>query len=125
MQKFAAIREKIESRGWEVVETRNISYLWVDEIWKARSKWSPVNLQIYLSLEVDPHNGSTEFDKVRWLYVSATPPLDWARDSGDLDPNKTPEIFFSPTPIGRGQEKQFRQFLDALDGWRVAAARIA
>lgn len=32
-----AIKERLESRGWEIVEVRNIRYLWVAEIWKARS----------------------------------------------------------------------------------------
>jgi hypothetical protein len=118
------IRQKIESRGWEVVEVRNIRYLWVAEIWKVSSKWSPRNLVLYLSFQVDPEDGPREFEKIRWLHASSSPPVDWALDSEDREKQETaPGLEYHSTVIGRNQDRYFDKFLDGLDAWRDAATK--
>lgn len=119
-----AIKEKLESRGWEIVEVRNIRYLWVVEIWKARSVWSPRNLVLYFSFQVDPQDGAREFDKVSWLHASPEPPVDWALDPDDSKTKaKTVCLKKSSTVLGRNQDKYFDKFLDDLDAWREHAAK--
>lgn len=119
-----AIKEKLESRGWEIVEVRNIRYLWVAEIWKACSVWSPRGLVLYFSFTVDPHDGSHEFDKISWLHASPEPPVDWALEPGDSKIEmKTAWLEHSSTVLGRNQDKYFDKFLDGLDAWRDDSAK--
>lgn len=117
------IRERIESRGWEILEIRDISYLWVAEIWKIKSIWSPTDFVVYLSFQADPHDGPNEFTKVRWLHASPVPPVDWAQDISGRESLKS-NIGHS-TVIGKNQEKYIGEFLDRLDRLRNTSSNMA
>lgn len=118
------ISELLGSHGWEVVEKRDISYLWVTEIWQIRSKWSPTDCIAYLSFEVDPHNDARDFENVGWMKASVPPPIDWYRDKDSDNLSDRPNVFTS-CPLGRRREKYLDSFFQDLakirNEWGVTA----
>lgn len=113
------ILDKLAANGWEVIERREISYLWVSEIWKVGSKWSPTDFILYLSFEVYAENDSQDFGNVGWLKATRTPPIDWARSGTEIDLPEEDVRTYASTPLGRKQEKYLESFFDSLSEMRI------
>ena len=120
----AKISELLDHHGWEVVEKRDISYLWVTEIWQIRSKWSPPDCTAYLSFEVDPHDNPRDFENVGWMRASVSPPVDWYKDNISEDDANGLSSDVN-CPLGRRRDKYldsfFRNLAKIRDEWAVKA----
>lgn len=107
----------LTAHGWKVAEIRNVSYLWVAEIWKVQSTWTPTNCYVYLSFESDFHHNANDFSKIAWLRAYPYPPVDWLGDSNADDHWKERENsnrLTASVPIGRRRDKYLKEFFSDL-----------
>lgn len=112
------IKELLPIHGWEIAEVRKIERLWVYEIWKINSVWSPIEAEFYLIFTVDSHFRSDEFDKTGWMSAVSTPPIDWAIETHEDVVQDAENAEIASSPIGKNQEKHFEEFFSKLAAFR-------
>lgn len=104
------IRKLLSEFGWELVEARPITYLWVAEIWLIRSTWSPRDCMAYLTFEIDPQADPSDLSRVWAVKASLTRPVDWATD--EPEDGAVPDGAILTLPIQK--EKHLNSFAGEL-----------